>query len=324
MYSHKLDVFVLVAQNLSFSEAANHLHIAQSAVSRSIMELEKELGVQLFERTKKGCVLTSAGQVFLEDVYKIINLANIAKSKQEKISSGESGKIIIGYASEIMIDPLTPCLKLYTAKYPNVELTFLNYTSIYVARKLSNSELDLGFGRYDSLIKRDELEWRRLFTFPLHVVMAKSHRLAGESRITVEMLENETVNLLSREYNPGFFDLVEKLFLAKGRTPILNTTSNDRRSTILMVRLGKGVTILSRQYLEAHNYSDIVSVPIEDENASYDIGVAWRKDNKNPAVGMFINEVDAFLQTPMNGRFVRPEANGTSLADRSSSAGRPL
>jgi DNA-binding transcriptional LysR family regulator len=304
MYSNRIDVFVTVSQYLNFSEAANHLHIAQSAVSRSIAELEKEIGARLFDRTKRGCILTPAGEVFLEEAFKMITLANCAKSKVEKIATGKSGELVAGYPSELMIDPLVPCLKEFILKYPNVDLHFTNFNSLSVARMLHTGEVDVAFGREESFFKRENVEWRMVFRNPLHVVMAPEHRLAKERKINIEMLEHETIILLSRANNPGFFDVVQKMFLMKDMTPLLDTTVNDRMSAILLVRLGKGMTVLSKQYMSIHAFPDIVTVPIDDEYANMDLGIAWHKNVANPVVHLLLKEIDAYL-APLQGGVIR-------------------
>ena len=300
MYDNKLDVFVTVSQYLNFSEAANHLHIAQSAVSRNIAELEKELGIKLFDRTRRGCTLTPAGEMFLEEAYKLISLSDSVMSKLVKFSAGESGELVAGYPSELMIDPLLPCLKKFAKKHPGVDMHFITINSLSAARMLRKGELQVAFGREESFYKREEIDWRLIYISPLHVVMPEDHPLAKEKKITLEMLEHETIILLSRASNPGLFDFVQRMFQARRMTPVLDTTVNDRHSSVLLVRLGKGVTILSKQYMNIHKFPGIVAVPIDDANANMELGMAWNKDAVNPALKMFIDEVDAFLAKKPN------------------------
>ena len=295
MYSNKLIVFITVSQYLNFSEAAKHLHMAQSAVSRIIAELEKDFGASLFERSKKGCLLTPAGEVLLKEAFKMLTLGEETKIKMEKMVLGQSGKLVIGYASELMIDPLVPYLQYFTRTYPDVELSFINSTSVHTAKSLREGVLDIALGRLESLVMRDSLDWKFCTRFPLCVVVTEEHRFAQVEKVSLEDLSNETILLLSREYNPGFFDVINTMFLSKGITPLLNTNATDRMTTLLMVQLGKGVTILSKQYMNIHHFHNLVPVPIDDENAFFDIGVAWNKNIANPAVNLFLAELDNYL-----------------------------
>jgi DNA-binding transcriptional LysR family regulator len=276
--------------------------MTQSSVSKSIFELEKELGVKLFERTKKGCTLTVAGEAFLPEAYHLVSVAENIKAKVSRLPSGESGMLSIGYATELMVDPLAECFRGFVKKYPAVNLSFLHHSSISVSRRIANNEIDLAFGRYDALIKRDGLEWRHVFNDPIYVFLPLGHPLAGESAITVEMLADETINIVSREINPGYFDVIQMLFYRKGIAPFMNTDFNERKSILFMVRIGRGITLLTKQWLKTHCVDDIVTLPLEEEYAYFDNGVAWRKDNANPAVSLFLDELFAYMGTSSDAR----------------------
>ena len=297
MYSNRLTVFVTLAQYLNFSETANQLHMAQSAVSHNLSELEKELGVKLLERTKKSCTLTPAGETFLSEAYRIIACSENAKSLMNKLSSGNGGILTIGYATTLMIDPLADCLKNFVKKYSDVELNLLTFSSVSVSRMLAEKQIDIALGRYDALIKRSDINWRFIFRDDLYVILPKEHRLAKEKSITVEMLEDETIQIVSREISPGFFDVISKLFLDNGITPILNAVSNDRLTVLLKVRIGLGVTLLTKQFVNSYSLRGLVSIPLDEKGAWFDNGIAWRRESTNPVVANFISEVDVYMES---------------------------
>ena len=295
MYSKRLDVFITLAQYLNFSETANHLYMTQSAVSHSISDLEKELGVTLFERTQKGCKLTSSGRAFLSEAYRIISLSESAKARIGKLSRGECGEITIGFATELMVDPLVECFRGFARKYPDIDLNFMEYDSVSVARMLVDDEIDMAFGRRDALFHRDDLLWRHIYRDPLQVLLPNGHRLEHEKSITLEQLLDETIIIVGREINPGFFDVISKLFLSKGITPIFNTICNERMAAVFKVRIGKGITILTEQFVKVHWFDDLSIVPLDADNAWLDRGVAWKKDSANPAVKLLLKAFDDYL-----------------------------
>jgi DNA-binding transcriptional LysR family regulator len=297
---HRLDVFVTSAQYMSFTEAAKHLHIAQSAVSHDIAELEKELGAKLFARTRKGIVFTPAGEAFFAEACKMIAIAQGARQKIEKIAAGEDGDLRFCFVAEQMIEPLVPFLKQYHKKHPRVNLQFNADTSIAVFRHILNGDFDFGLGRRESLARRDGTEWLHLYFDPFYLGVPATHRLASEKSVTMDMIENETILLMSSESNPGFFDLVQKMYLSRGMTPLLNTTSNDRMATIMMARMGMGVVIMTKQFFKLYNIDDLVCVPLAEEDAFHDIGVAWRGQVTNALVAQFLREMRGYLQeTPI-------------------------
>ncbi|MDR1572652.1 MAG: LysR family transcriptional regulator [Clostridiales Family XIII bacterium] len=292
---HQLRVFITAAQHLSFTEAAKHLYIAQSAVSHNILELEKELGVRLFDRTKKGLALAPAGEILLVEAFRICSLMEGVSERVRTLSEGGSGELCFGYVSEQMIDPLVPCLRRFCGKHPNIGMQFNTYDSITISRHIEDKKIDLGFGRYENIIRRDEIDWRRLYRDPFRACMGRDHRLAGEKSLSVGALAGEKLILMKRESNPGMFDMVHKLYLSRGLTPMILADTNDQMTTFMMARLGMGIAISSKQFVGGYDMEGLVSIPLTDDDAFHDVGVAWGKNPANPAVGLFLKELDGFL-----------------------------
>jgi DNA-binding transcriptional LysR family regulator len=293
---HQLNVFITVAQYLNFTEAAKHLYIAQSAVSHNISKLEKELGVVLFDRTKKGLILAPVGKILLEEALKINALMENATERVRMLAEGTSGELCFGYVSEQMIDPIVPCVRNFYAKYPNIRMQFNTYDSITISRHIEDRKIDLGFGRYENIIKRNEIDWRHLYRDPFLVCMSGNHRLSGRDTLSVDDIAVENLIMMKREANPGMFDMVHKLYLNRGLTPMISADTNDQMATFMMARVGMGVTISSKLFAGAYNMEDLVSVPLVDDSAFHDVGIAWSRNLTNPAIKLFLNELDDFLR----------------------------
>ncbi|MDR3364218.1 MAG: LysR family transcriptional regulator [Clostridiales Family XIII bacterium] len=297
---HRLNVFVTAAQYLSFTEAAKQLHIAQPSVSHDIAELEKELGAKLFLRTKAGIALTPAGAVFISEAYKMISIAQGARQKIEKLAAAESGELRIGFVSEQMAEPIAPFLKRFHEGHPTVSMTFNSYTSIAVSRRIQSNEVDLGLGRRESLVRHEDVDWMHLYEDPFYLAVPEGHRLAGAGAATLEAVKDETILIMSAEANPGFYELVQRLCLTHGHTPLLNATSNDRIATIMMARIGMGIALLTKQFLGVYNFPDIKLIPLAEKDAFHDVGVAWNKRAANPLVEPFLKELqDCLLAFPI-------------------------
>ena len=292
---HKLNVFVTAAQYMNFTEAARHLHIAQPSVSHDIAELEKELGAKLFARAKAGIALTPAGEVFFAEANKMITIALGARQKIEKLAAAESGELRIGFVSEQMAEPIAPFLKQFRTARPAVGLTFNSYTSIAVSRRIQSNEVDLGLGRRESLVRHEDIDWMHLYVDPFYFAIPEGHKLACEDAVTFDQVKDETILIMSSDANPGFFDLVQRLYLARGLTPLLNATSNDRIATIMMARIGMGIALLTKQFLGVYNFPDIKLIPLAEEDAHHAVGVAWNKRAANPLVEPFLGELREYL-----------------------------
>jgi len=293
---HKLNVFVTVVQYLSFTEAARHLHIAQPSVSHDIADLEKELGARLMTRNKRGVSLTRAGEVFYTEANKILMIALGARQKIEKLAEAESGELRIGFVSEQMAEPLVPFFCKYRESHPAVNLTFNSYTSIDVSRRIQNNEVDLALGRRESLASHNYTEWMLLYQDPFYLAIPKDHPLAGEESVNFEQVKDETILIMSNESNPGFFELVQRFYMMRGIAPLLNATSNDRIATIMMARIGMGIALLTKQFLNVYSFPDIKLVPLEEDDAFHEVGVAWNIMAANPLVEPFIAELRDYLE----------------------------
>src|SRR5699024_10333953 len=108
-----LRYFVTVAEELHFGKAAKRLNISQPPLSQQIKQLEKELCVPLFRRTKQRVELTDAGEVFLSIAYEILNQVEQACEEAQRVNQGEIGQLVIGFTGAMVFDLLPYIYKTY-------------------------------------------------------------------------------------------------------------------------------------------------------------------------------------------------------------------
>ena len=144
----KLDhykIFFEVANNLSFSRAAEQLFITQSAVSQSVRHLESQLDTRLFIRGKKGVSLTPEGELLYEYIKNAIFLIDKGEREIQKIKNLETGNLRIGVSDTISRYLLLPYLEKFNRTYPMVNLQIVNRTSIQAVDLLKSGQVDLAF-----------------------------------------------------------------------------------------------------------------------------------------------------------------------------------
>lgn len=287
---NQLNCFIAAAQYLNFTKAAQSLYLSQSSVSHNIAELEKELGTKLFYRTKSSVSLTVVGERLLSDALKLDSNMRSAINQIKMTTQGTTGELSVGYVFEPIAEHSIDNFKQFKKNHPDINVRYRTYNSVNMSRLIVNNELDIGFSRFVTLLERKRLEWRHLYSDPLFAVVSAEHPLADAPALTIEQIAQETILLMSRQENPGMFDMVNHMFLAKGFSPIINDSTNDLFSSVLMARLGLGIVILPGQF-KFFQTPDIYFIPLDDENAFHDIGVAWNKSNDNPALKLFLEEL---------------------------------
>ena len=144
----KLDyyrIFYETARFSSFSTAAQHLYISQSAISQSIHQLESELDVQLFVRTRKGISLTKEGKLLFQKVENAINSIEQGEKQLERLRHLESGEITIAAGDTITTHFLLKYLEEFHALYPDIRIEMANSYSSQMLALVKEGKADLAF-----------------------------------------------------------------------------------------------------------------------------------------------------------------------------------
>src|SRR3954471_5190086 len=172
-----LRYFVAIAEERSFTRAAERLWVTQPGLSTQIRRLESELGVQLFERHTRGVDLTAAGELFLERARTALEAADAARSTGHDLEDGLGGSIRLGIVSGAAWGGTAALLGRFGREHPAVELTVVEAYAGTLLR-------DLRDGRLDAMIAPSEfgsaeLRRVRLGREPWLGLAGPSHRLAG-------------------------------------------------------------------------------------------------------------------------------------------------
>ena len=143
-----LRYFVAVAEELSFTRAAQRLHIAQPPLSTQIRGLEEELGAPLFVRDKRRVFLTQAGHELLRRARAVLGAAEEAKTATRNAAAGRTGRVALGYtASSMFTERLPAVLRRFGASHPEIELVLHEMTSLEQLAALDARSLDVGILR---------------------------------------------------------------------------------------------------------------------------------------------------------------------------------
>ncbi len=248
-----------VRRNLNLTEVAKSLHTSQPGVSKAIIELEEELGIEIFSRHGKRLKrVTEPGQHVLRSIEVILREVGNLKRIGEQFSAEDSGTLSIAttHTQARYVLPV-PVAKLREA-YPNVNISLHQGAPAQVAQMVMDEVAEIGIAteslsEYPELITLPCYEWEHMLVIP------KSHPLAGKVRITLEDLAAEPIIT----YHPSFTGRtrIDKAFAAKGLTPRIALEAIDSDVIKTYVRLGLGVGIVAEMAVKDGLDDDLVARP---------------------------------------------------------------
>src|SRR5262245_30953575 len=185
-----LRYFLVVAEELHFTRAAERLHIAQPPLSQMIRRLEHELGVSLFHRTKRQVALTDAGVIFLEEAKRALAQAEHAIQSVRRAHKGELGRLTVGFIGSAAYSVLPPIVRRFRQLYPDVDLNLQELSTVQQVRALREGQLQVGFLR--PFEQEPTLKRTVVLREPLLVALPEHHWLSQQAKISMRMLANES------------------------------------------------------------------------------------------------------------------------------------
>jgi len=285
----QLRYFVAVAEELNFSRAAERVGIQQPPLSLQIRQLETEIGTALFRRLSRGVELTESGALLLERARRILDDVEQTKISVQSRARGETGRIRLGFAGATHFQPLIPAMiSAYRKQYPGVTLLPEQSNTLRLVTALHSGEIDVAFVR--SPISENEAEGlgiELIVDEPMLVVLPRAHRLVRKRSVPLGALAGETFILHPRVISPNLYDPTIAAFQRAGFTPKLGQEAPTFDSMVHMVAAGFGVTLVP-QSIQQIRAKGIVYLPIEGKGPSSPISLAYRRNDRSPAVRNFI------------------------------------
>ncbi|MEH1853513.1 MAG: LysR family transcriptional regulator [Nostoc sp.] len=284
-----LRYFVTLAEELHFGRAAERLHIAQPPLSQQIRQLEKELGFELFHRTKRNVHLTEAGQVFLDEVQQIMRQLQQAIQIGQQTSRGEMGQLVVGFVSSAAYNILPTILRTFRSYVPGVSIELHELTTDQQLEWLRGGRMDVGFLRPP--VEDNKFSCETIFQEPLMVALPEAHLLANQSDICWRSLANEPFILFPRILAPGLYDLIISLCQQAGFSPKVVQEAIQMQTIVSLVAAEMGIAIVPAS-LQNLQRIGVVYKTLQEPSPKVtfvaDVGVAiamiWRKDETSPTV----------------------------------------
>ncbi len=240
----ELECFQMVADELSFTRAADRLRLAQPPLSRHIRNLEEKLGLELFDRTKRQVSLTRAGEAFRVEAGQILVSVSRAADSARRASRGETGQLRIGFVSAVLSPELVGVFSGFRSRHPEVQLTLADQLPSDQLINLERNELDIGFvGIVPEKLPAGVLAtpWREE---PLLAFLPPGHRFAERKQISLRSLEGEPFVMISPEAAPAFSRFFHERCAESGFRPRIVQEASRAQAVAAMTAAGTGVSVL--------------------------------------------------------------------------------
>jgi len=290
--------FIAVAEHLNFHKAALHLYVAQPPLSRQIRQLEEFLGVTLLVRDKRKVELTKAGHVFLEEARKLILQAGHVAAAARHAQKGESGTVRIGIASGLG-GAVSKVVFEHRRRFPAIEIECRDLFSNFQNEALRKQEIDIGFLRPP--VDQTYLHCDLLYEEEFVVILPKTHRLAKRRSLRLRDIADEPLIIFDRSFSSGLYDKIMGLFNRQGFTPHLIVTHVEahEEAGAIMVASGKAIFVGAGAIVNRSvSGLDLVSVRLNEADATIEVYAAWRKDEESPIVLAVLDSVNRALSPP--------------------------
>ncbi len=250
-----LKAFICVAKHLSFSLAAEELHITQPAVSKRIASLESQLAKPLFERFKRRVFLTEAGELLLPKAKFILSTIEEAHNEIKDLGGAIEGKLSIAFSHHIGLHRLPPYLKKYRQLYPNVSLDIEFVDSDVGYQKVLEAEAELAVITLKPT-QNPHIRTTMLWSDPLAFVCAPEHSFHLRDNVTLPALSEQEAILPSRDTETR--KIIDELFAQQQLSPSVNMDTNYLETIKMMVSIGLGWSVLPRTMT---NELEVIHVP---------------------------------------------------------------
>ncbi|MEV4749494.1 LysR substrate-binding domain-containing protein [Streptosporangium sp. NPDC049248] len=305
--SRHLRHFLVVAEELHFGHAAEVLGIAQPPLSQSIQRLERELGAELFDRSRRQIELTAAGRLLVGEARRFLAGEERLRTMMRQAGEGELGTLRVGVPPEIPAVTLQALLRRVTEDTPGLHLELHELTVPEQLRRLASAQLDAGLVHHP--VDTPGLLYGPVVRIPLGVVLPRTSPLASPSEparsepqpepqpeprrrpgarpweIELADLAGHDLVVFPRETSPAWYDHLLDVCRTKGFSPVRLRHARNPEFLLGLVLAGHGVAF--EQEAMARREPRVIWRPLAGDPLQRGVCVAWPERSAHPAAARF-------------------------------------
>jgi len=289
-----LKYFLAVAKELHFRKAAESLYISQPGLSRQIKEMEKGLGLQLFERTNRKVHLTAVGSYLQEQLSQHFRGLEEIIQHAKLLDKGLLGELRLGYVGSAMQEIIPQLLLAFRNNSPDVLFSLTEIDNQRQIQGLMSGEIDFGFVRLDRIPRG--LKSNPVLHEPFCLVLPKSHPIDTHNYSDISQFKDESFILFDSKYSPSYYEKVMQIFDESGFSPLVTHNTIHSSSIYKLVENNFGISIVPRS-LQVHNLEGVKFIELSHIPQRTTLSVVWNASNKNPLISDFLKEVKKTTQS---------------------------
>jgi DNA-binding transcriptional LysR family regulator len=274
----QLRYFVAVAEESSYTRAAERLLVSQQSLSQQMTLLERMLGVKLFDRDTRGTSLTAIGTLFLPEARAVLTRADEAFDVVARAARGEAGSLCLAFLATTTNHLLPPVVRAVRQRLPELRLSTEETTIALLVEGLRKGRYDVAFSRPPLV---DDLQTRTLVSEPVCAVLPEGHPLAARAELALAELAGERWVLTPRSSWAPWHQAFDKAFEAAGFAPEVVHRDASVQALLGLVAAGVGITRLARSAGSLRR-TGVVFVPIAGEFVSTEL--VWSAGNDSAAL----------------------------------------
>jgi DNA-binding transcriptional LysR family regulator len=283
-----LRYLIALAEEGTFTRAAERVGIAQPPFSKQIRDMEREIGVDLVRRLPKGAVLTEAGTAFLAQARAIEGRFGAAIEEARRIGSGVAGQLRIGFTESGIFNPaVVDSFLAFRTRAPGIDLVLEEQLSTALIAQMREGALDAAFVRPPFPVDEGWI-CHPVAREPLAVAVARSHRLASRRSVSLADLREETFVFFHRRVRPGLTDAIISACERAGFVPRAGQGVPKITSALRLAAAGAGIAVVPAS-MASRASEDLHFLRLRAGGLVAEIALLSRRETSNPALARFID-----------------------------------
>ena len=282
--------FLAAAQSRSFADAAEKVFMTPPTFGRHIAALESELGYPLFLRGWQNLRLTGAGEIMYEGFLDLSRQYDELCAAAKRLNAGEMGQLTLGILEgQVMDDRLRSILRFFRERYPELQLRMIRCSFRELEQQLLSGALDMGLTLTMEVEENEDLSFRRFQTLKNYIILPKEHPLAAQETLSLSDFADDCFIELEEGECHHLSQAVARACAEAGFTPKLFVCP-DLSAQLFALETGIGVMVLNENHTACSN-PHLVHRALEGLPEA-DFCLAWHRANPNPAIGLFLQQLD--------------------------------